>query len=133
MDQLAFYRAKLAFEIDSWDVADQLAQGALLQLVDGRSPAAFATETLPGAMNLPHRSITADSTAHLSRELLLVTFCDGIGCNASTKTALKLAELGFKVKELQGGVDWWKRDGYATVQGGAVCDVSASADCGCGG
>ena len=30
------------------------------------------------------------------------------------KGALKLAELGFRVKELIGGIDWWKRDGYAT-------------------
>ena len=28
--------------------------------------------------------------------------------------ALKLAELGFTTKELLGGLDWWKRDGYAT-------------------
>ena len=133
MEQLDFYRAKLAYEIDSWDVADQLQAGAALLLVDGRSPAAYAAETLPGAINLPHRSINADTTRELPRDVLLVTFCDGIGCNASTKTALKLAELGFRVKELQGGVDWWKRDGYATVQGGASCEVGATADCGCGG
>lgn len=133
MDQLDFYRAKLAYEIDSWDVVDQQQQGAALQLVDGRSAAAYQHETLPGAINLPHRGINADSTATLDRSLLYVTFCDGIGCNASTKTALKLAELGFRVKELQGGVDWWKRDGYPTVQGGAVCDVTTNDACGCGG
>ncbi|WP_147694269.1 rhodanese-like domain-containing protein [Vogesella mureinivorans] len=131
--QLAFYRAKLAFEIDSWDVAEQLKQGGALQLVDGRSAAAYAQETLPGAINLPHRTISAETTAQLPRDVLLVTFCDGIGCNASTKTALKLAELGFTVKELQGGIDWWKRDGYPTVQGGASCGVTSSDDCGCGG
>lgn len=131
--QLAFYRAKLAYEIDSWDVAEQQKQGKPLLLVDGRSPAAYAAETLPGAINLPHRGITAESTAQLPRDVLLVTFCDGIGCNASTKTALKLAELGFTVKELQGGVDWWKRDGYPTVAGGASCDINTAADCGCGG
>ena len=25
-----------------------------------------------------------------------------------------MAKLGFKVKELLGGLDWWKRDGYST-------------------
>jgi len=25
-----------------------------------------------------------------------------------------MAELGFRVKELIGGLDWWKRDGYST-------------------
>ena len=133
MDQIAFYQAKLAFEIDSWDVAEQQKQGKALLLVDGRSPAAYAAETLPGAINLPHRGITAESTAQLPRDVLLVAFCDGIGCNASTKTALKLAELGFTVRELQGGLDWWKRDGYPTVAGGASCDINTAADCGCGG
>ena len=40
--------------------------------------------------------------------------CDGIGCNASTKRALKMTKLGFKVKELKGKIEWWKFDGYAT-------------------
>ncbi len=25
-----------------------------------------------------------------------------------------MAKLGFRVKELMGGLDWWKRDGYET-------------------
>lgn len=58
--------------------------------------------------------MTEESTKNLDRNILYVTYCDGIGCNASTKGALKMAELGFKVKELIGGLDWWKRDGYAT-------------------
>ncbi len=33
---------------------------------------------------------------------------------ASTKGALNMARLGFEVKELMGGLDWWKRDGYET-------------------
>ncbi|MYE89111.1 rhodanese-like domain-containing protein, partial [Candidatus Poribacteria bacterium] len=46
-----------------------------------------------------------------------VTFCVGIGRNASTKGALNMARLGFRVKELMGGLDWWKRDGYPTETG----------------
>ncbi|MBV8048966.1 MAG: rhodanese-like domain-containing protein [Paludibacterium sp.] len=115
MDQVAFYQAKLAWETDSWDVYESLQRGEALILVDGRSSDAYARETIPGAINLPHRTITAASTAHLPKDQLLVAFCDGIGCNGSTRTALKLAELGFQVKELMGGIDWWKRDGYATT------------------
>ena len=43
-----------------------------------------------------------------------MTYCDGIGCNASTEGALNMAKLDFKVKELMGGLEWWKFDGYAT-------------------
>ncbi|SMF40646.1 rhodanese-like domain-containing protein [Pseudogulbenkiania subflava] len=117
MDQCAFYEAKLAYEIDSADVYAMLERGEPLLLIDARSADAYARETLPGALSRPHRLMTAESSADLPRDRLLVAFCDGIGCNASTKGALKLAELGFQVRELIGGIDWWKRDGYATVAG----------------
>ncbi len=128
INQEAFYAAKLAYEMDAADVAQAFAQGDdSLILVDARSAEAFAHETIPGAISLPHRLMTEESTAHLARERTYVTFCDGIGCNASTKGALKLTRLGFKVKELQGGIDWWKRDGYAsTLHAGCgkdVCDA----------
>lgn len=56
-------------------------------------------------------------------------YCDGIGCNASTKTALKLLMLGFEVRELIGGLDWWKRDGYPTE--GDSAQSGSEAVCGC--
>ena len=80
-------------------------------------------------MNLPHREIGAASTEHLDRSKLYVCYCDGIGCNASTKTALKLLTLGFRVRELMGGLDWWKRDGYATAGDGARAGTEVV--CGC--
>ena len=58
--------------------------------------------------------MTLESTAHLDKEVLYITYCTGIGCNASTKGALNMTKLGFRVKELTGGLDWWKRDGYET-------------------
>ena len=54
------------------------------------------------------------TTAVLDRSKTYVCYCDGIGCNASTKGALNMTRLGFKVKELIGGIEWWKFDGYAT-------------------
>jgi len=58
--------------------------------------------------------MTLESTAHLDKEFLYITYCSGIGCNASTKGAVNRIKLGFRVKELIGGLDWWKRDGYET-------------------
>jgi rhodanese-related sulfurtransferase len=54
------------------------------------------------------------SIANLDKTKTYISYCDGIGCNASTKGALNLSKFGFKVKELLGGLDWWKRDGYKT-------------------
>ena len=70
---------------------------------------AYAHEHIPDAISLPHREISAETTASFDRSKLYVCYCDGIGCMRSTKTALKLLTLGFQVRELIGGLDWWKR------------------------
>ena len=128
-EQLDHYKQKLAFETDSWDLYEALSQSEPVVVVDGRSPEAYAREHIPGAVNLPHREIAAASTEHLDRSKLYVCYCDGIGCNASTKTALKLLTLGFRVRELMGGLDWWKRDGYATA--GDAARAGTEVVCGC--
>jgi len=129
VDQLDHYKQKLAFETDSWDVYEALSRDEPVVVVDGRSAEAYAREHIPGAVNLPHREISADSTAALDKSKLYVCYCDGIGCNASTRTALKLLTLGFQVRELMGGLDWWKRDGYATA--GDAARVGTEIVCGC--
>ena len=112
--QLVHYRNKLEFEIDSWDLKVARESGERITVVDARSREAFARGHIPGAISLPHREMSRESTAALDRQALVVAYCDGIGCNASTKGALRMAELGFRVKELIGGLDWWKRDGHPT-------------------
>jgi len=107
------FRDKPSFETDAWDLNELLRQHKVV-VVDARAATAYANEHIPGAINLPHRKIDASTTQHFDRSAMYVTYCDGTGCNASTKGALKLAELGFEVKELIGGLDWWKRDGYPT-------------------
>ena len=74
--------------------------------------------------------MNAESTSHLNKDFIYVTYCDGIGCNASTKGALQLSKLGFKVKELIGGIQWWKLDGYAT-EGTAANILGQTIKCAC--
>ncbi len=128
-DQLNFYQRKLAYEMDSADLYEALERGEPIVVVDGRSAEAYAHEHIPGAVSLPHREIGPESTESLDTSKRYVCYCDGIGCNASTKTAMKLLELGFEVRELIGGLDWWKRDGYATH--GAGAPAGAGIKCGC--
>ena len=129
LQQLGHYQAKLAYEADSWDLYLALEAGEKIVVVDGRSAEAYAREHIPGAINIPHRGISQDSLSKLDKGVLYVTYCDGIGCNASTKTALKMLTLGFQVKELIGGLDWWKRDGYATD--GEKSQTGTMVVCGC--
>lgn len=114
-DQLAFYEQKLKFEIDSADLFQAIERGDKIKVIDTRSHVAFEFGHIPGAINIPHRTMNSESTLHLDPQTLYVTYCDGIGCNASTKGALNMLKLGFQVKELIGGLDWWIRDGYETL------------------
>ena len=108
------YQEKLNYEIDSADLYSGLESGTGIIVVDARKSFAFDEEHIPEAINLPHREMNNQTTSHMDRSKLYVVYCDGIGCNASTKGAIKLTQLGFQVRELIGGLDWWKRDGYAT-------------------
>ena len=129
IEQMAFYQRKLAYEMDSADVHEAVEKGEPIVVVDGRSADAFAHEHIPGAISLPHRDISFNSTVSLDKSKLYVCYCDGIGCNASTKTALKLLTLGFQVRELIGGLDWWKRDGYETHGEGAQAATGVKCAC----
>ena len=126
-DQQSHYENKLRWEIDSWDLNEARKNGENVVVIDARGTASFQAEHIPGAVSLPHREMTEASTAGFDRNALFVTYCDGIGCNASTKGALNMVRLGFTVKELIGGLDWWKRDGYPTEKGAS----SIVPGCGC--
>lgn len=129
-DQIRFYADKLAYEIDPADLHALLTANAAVVVVDARSADAYAREHIPGAVNIPHRTMAAATTATVPRDALVVTYCDGIGCNASTKGALNMTRLEFRVRELIGGLDWWKRDGYPTA-GSVGSQGGSEILCGC--
>lgn len=113
-EQIKHYQQKLDFEWDSADLFDELEKSSKVVILDTRKKEAFDLEHIPGAINFPHRNMNDLSTKDLDKENIYVCYCDGIGCNGSTKGSLKMTQLGFQVRELIGGLDWWKRDGYAT-------------------
>jgi rhodanese-related sulfurtransferase len=108
------FRSKLAFETDPSDVYHDITNKVSgIVVVDARAPDAYARGHVPGAINLPHRTIDSSTTASLPRDKVIVTYCDGVFCNASTKAAAKLTALGFKVKEMLDGMEGWRKEGYA--------------------
>lgn len=109
-----YYANKLQFEIDPADLFDALENEEPIVVIDTRQPEKYQAEHIPGAINFPHRKMNAESVKFLDHNKLYITYCDGIGCNASTKGAHNLARLGFDVKELIGGIEWWKKDGFET-------------------
>lgn len=134
-ESVAYLQHKLAYYTDAWDLAEDLAQGiTAIVVIDARSDEVYQAGHICGALSFPHRTMNAESTAHLDRSKVYITYCDGIGCNGSTKAALKLASLGFQVKELIGGLDFWKRDGHPMAWGAAAGEwplATPAAHCGC--
>jgi rhodanese-related sulfurtransferase len=116
---LTFFQKKLAYETDPSDVYSDMQNGSDdFILLDVRSPAAYAAGHAVGAINLPHVEISAETTAHFPREKLLVVYCWGPGCNGATKAAMKLSALGFAVKEMIGGIEYWEeKERYPVARG----------------
>jgi rhodanese-related sulfurtransferase len=113
------FAARLAYEADCSDVGADIAAGASgFVVVDCRSPELFERAHVPGAVNIPHRRITAETIAALlPSDALLVTYCNGPHCNASTRGALRLAALGRRVKEMPGGMAGWTTEGLPVQTG----------------
>jgi rhodanese-related sulfurtransferase len=106
------FLAKLSVETDPADVRLDLQRGQhSFLLIDARSAQDFEECHIPGAINLPYRKITAESTTQLSQEQPLVVYCWSPGCNSATKAAARLSSLGFRVKEMIGGIEYWRREG----------------------
>ena len=110
---LRHFEARLAFETDCWDVYDSMKSGNQdFVLLDVRSPEAFERAHVPGAINVPHRTMTKERMGQLAEGRLLVVYCAGPHCNGANKAAVRLARLGFPVKEMIGGVTGWQDEGF---------------------
>ena len=115
----AFFQRKLRYETDPSDVYRDMQQGVdTFVVLDVRSPEAYAKSHVPRALHLPHTAINAATTAALPHDKLLVVYCWGPGCNGATKAAMQLSALGFAVKEMIGGIEYWEeRERYPVERG----------------
>ncbi|CAL9628286.1 rhodanese-like domain-containing protein [Streptomyces sp. Tu 3180] len=110
----AHFRASLAFHTDVSDVAAALAAGGDpgFVLVDSRSTEAWDQGHVPGAVHLPAALVPERAGELLDPSVPVVTYCWGPGCDGAARAALALAELGYRVKEMLGGFEYWVREGF---------------------
>jgi rhodanese-related sulfurtransferase len=110
-DASRHFASKLSVETDPSDVMLDLQRGQTgFIVVDVRSTDDFEECHIEGALSFPYRQINEESVTRLPKDKLIVTYCWGPGCNASTKAALRLSSLGYRVKEMIGGLEYWKRE-----------------------
>ncbi|QKW05333.1 rhodanese-like domain-containing protein [Streptomyces sp. NA04227] len=111
----AYFRASLAFHTDVSDVAAALASatGPGFTLIDTRSTRSWDQGHVPGALHLPTALIPEQAGRLLDPATPVVTYCWSPACDGGVRAALALAELGYQVKEMRGGFEYWVREGFA--------------------
>jgi rhodanese-related sulfurtransferase len=113
-DAVSFFTARLTFQADVSDVSAALSSGAPgFVLVDSRGERAWRQGHVPGALHLPTADIPARAGELLDPDVPVITYCWGPGCDGATRAALALAQLGYRVKEMIGGIEYWIREGFA--------------------
>lgn len=113
---LMHFSNRLAFETDCSDInASQQSGEVDYVLVDVRGESAYASGHVPGAINIPHRLMSAEYMAEYPRDTLFVVYCAGPHCNGVHRAAVRLASLGYAVKEMIGGVTGWLDEGLELI------------------
>lgn len=114
----AHYTRRLMLETDCADVAAAMAgdQPGFV-LVDVRSAEAYKERRIPGAIHLHHSEMTSDRLAEFPEDTCFVTYCWGPHCNGACKGAATLGRLGYRAKEMLGGMWGWEMEGQAFAEG----------------
>lgn len=122
----------LRYETDCSDVHHSQQTGQIdYVLVDVRGAAAFAAAHVPGALNLPTKTITSERMAEFPANSLFVVYCAGPHCNGVHRAAARLAQLGYPVKEMIGGVTGWLDEGFTLTSEDGVQSPPTSISCAC--
>jgi rhodanese-related sulfurtransferase len=127
IDRVAHFAAKLEFETDPSDVHNDLDEGVEFVLVDSRGELAWNQGRIVGAVHLPTAQIVSRAASEIRLDLPVVVYCWGPGCNGSTRAALAFSRLGYQVKEMIGGYEYWAREGYPVENDGGRVDRAPDA------
>lgn len=79
-----------------------------------RSAEAWAQGHVVGAVHLPYAEIAERAPRELDPAVPVVVYCWSPGCNAGAKGAVEFARLGYRVREMIGGYEYWVREGQPT-------------------
>ena len=113
-EAIEYFAAKLRHETDPSDVAAALASGERFVLVDTRGHSSWHQGRARGAVHIPRAEIATRAAAELPLDVPVVVYCWGPACNGATRSAIEFLKLGYSVREMIGGFEYWAREGYPT-------------------
>jgi rhodanese-related sulfurtransferase len=114
MGPVEYFRAKLEHEIDPLGLKTILDRTPhLVCVLDVRERADYDDDHIPGARSVPIDALVS-SFASLPKDRILVTCGADLACGLSARAALEMAQKGFRVQSLIGGLGEWRRRSYPT-------------------
>jgi rhodanese-related sulfurtransferase len=120
---IEYFAAKLRYETDPTDVAEALSAGEEFAFVDTRGDASWHQGRARGAVHIPRAEIAARAAAEIPAGTPVVVYCWGPACNGATRSAIEFLKLGYSVKEMIGGFEYWAREGLGVVDDLGAVDI----------
>ncbi len=108
---IAHFAAKLRFETDPSDVSAAQDAGERFTFIDVRGHASWHQGRAIGAVHIPRQELEERAAVEIPADRPVVVYCWGPACNGATRAALTLSTLGYEVREMIGGYEYWAREG----------------------
>ncbi len=117
-----YFAARLAAETDPSDVYAAQKAGDRFVLVDVRGDDAWRQGRVSGAVHIPYREIAERAPREIPADMPVIVYCWSPGCNAGQKGALAFASIGYSVREMIGGYEYWVREGQPFENDEGPCE-----------
>ena len=110
----AHFAARLSLYTDPSDVHAAMAASAEpgFTVVDVRNREAWDHGHVPGAVHIPYAQAADLAPGLIDRDTPVVVYCWSPACDGGARGALAFARLGYRVKEMIGGFEYWAREGF---------------------
>ncbi len=107
-DALKYFRDKMAFTTGPVELKSMLDHGEPVNVVDVRQADDYATEHIPGSINLPKDKW--GTLEGLAKDKTNVLVCYSEVCHLAATAAVEFARQGYPVMEMDGGMKAWKEN-----------------------
>lgn len=105
-----YFEQKLKLTLGPVEMKEMMDDPALrdrFMLIDVRNREGYAKEHVPGAVNIPEGELES-RLDEIPRDKEVIVYCWTLVCHLAARGALKLANNGYFVRELEGGIQQWK-------------------------
>jgi rhodanese-related sulfurtransferase len=133
-----YFADKLSFTMGPVELRRKLANGDELNIIDVRKAEDFREGHIPGARKVPvdksDGRYTWNDFSQLSRTAVNVVYCYTLVCHSASAAALEFSKRGYRVVELDGGIETWRQKGFPIT--GGSCSIAGvtgkDGACACG-